>query len=87
MNDNQSDTAETNPKETPDSAMDENSVMEMDPHADKYSDPRVKITRSGILMGIGVVILGIEGEIFGRWWSGLEVDEEGGFVSVFFLSS
>lgn len=64
MNDNQSDTAETNPKETPDSAMDENSVMEMDPHADKYSDPRVKLTRSGILMGIGVVILGIVGAAF-----------------------
>ena len=28
-------------------------------HPDKYSDPRAKITRFGVLLGIGVVILGI----------------------------
>ena len=30
-------------------------------HADKYNDPRVQITRRGILMGVGVLILGIIG--------------------------
>ncbi|MGI9468133.1 MAG: hypothetical protein ACR2OA_13515 [Rubripirellula sp.] len=30
-------------------------------HLDKYSDPRAKITRSGVLLGIGVLILGICG--------------------------
>ena len=30
-------------------------------HADKYNDPRVKITRRGVMMGIGVVLLGIIG--------------------------
>ncbi len=32
-----------------------------DLHLDKYSDPRAKITRSGVLLGLGVVILGICG--------------------------
>jgi hypothetical protein len=30
-------------------------------HLDKYSDPRAKITRFGVLLGLGVVILGICG--------------------------
>lgn len=32
-----------------------------DPHADKYDDPRVSITRRGVLIGIGVVLFGIAG--------------------------
>ncbi len=34
---------------------------EPDLHLDKYSDPRAKITRSGVLIGLCVVILGICG--------------------------
>ncbi|HBV66578.1 MAG TPA: hypothetical protein DEF45_26585, partial [Rhodopirellula sp.] len=34
---------------------------ESDLHLDKYSDPRAKITRSGVLIGLGVLILGICG--------------------------
>jgi hypothetical protein len=32
-----------------------------DPHADKYNDPRVSITRRGILLGVGVACLGVIG--------------------------
>lgn len=32
-----------------------------DPHADKYNDPRARITRRGILMGFAVILLGIIG--------------------------
>ena len=32
-----------------------------DSHADKYNDPRVKITPRGIAIGIGIVVLGILG--------------------------
>ena len=32
-----------------------------DPHADKYNDPRAKITRRGILLGFTVFVLGIFG--------------------------
>jgi hypothetical protein len=38
-------------------------------HADKYSDPRVSITRRGILLGLGVLAFGIAGaalSIYGR---------------------
>ncbi|MFK8112738.1 MAG: hypothetical protein AB8B91_11070 [Rubripirellula sp.] len=31
------------------------------PHADKYNDPRAKITRRGILIGVAVLVLGILG--------------------------
>ena len=33
----------------------------IDPHADKYNDPRVSITRRGILIGVVVAILGVVG--------------------------
>ncbi len=32
-----------------------------DLHADKYNDPRAKITRRGVLMGLGVLLLGMIG--------------------------
>lgn len=32
-----------------------------DPHADKYNDPRAKITRRGILLGLAVFVLGVIG--------------------------
>ena len=32
-----------------------------DPHADKYNDPRAKITVRGILLGVAVLVLGIIG--------------------------
>ncbi|MGC6551623.1 MAG: hypothetical protein ACON5D_19910, partial [Rubripirellula sp.] len=32
-----------------------------DPHADKYNDPRVQITRRGIAIAIGVGLFGIAG--------------------------
>ncbi|QDT12394.1 hypothetical protein [Planctomycetes bacterium K23_9] len=32
-----------------------------DAHADKYNDPRAKITRRGVLIGIGVLLFGILG--------------------------
>jgi hypothetical protein len=44
-------------------------ASELDRHADKYNDPRAKITRRGILIGVGVVLLGILGaaaSIYGR---------------------
>ncbi len=39
----------------------ESAAAAVEPHADKYNDPRAQITRRGILMGIGVVLLGIVG--------------------------
>lgn len=36
-------------------------VQPSDPHADKYNDPRARITRRGILMGLAVLVLGIIG--------------------------
>ena len=44
---------------TPEAGPDASSGADL--HLDKYSDPRAKITRSGVLLGIGVVILGICG--------------------------
>ncbi len=41
----------------------------VDPHADKYNDPRAKITRRGIWMGIGVAVFGVVGaaaSVYGR---------------------
>jgi hypothetical protein len=41
----------------------------VDPHADKYNDPRAKITGRGIGMGLAVILLGIVGaaaSIYGR---------------------
>ena len=40
-----------------------------DPHADKYNDPRARITGRGILMGLAVVVLAVVGaaaSIYGR---------------------
>ena len=42
---------------------------DVDLHADKYNDPRVKITKRGLLMGVGVVLFGVVGaaaSIYGR---------------------
>lgn len=44
-----------------DSSIDTQENVAADPHADKFNDPRAKITRRGVLMGIGVVVLGIVG--------------------------
>jgi len=60
MNDNLSDT-DANSQLRPGSEPDRSDPPVADLHQDKYSDPRVQITRRGILMGIGVVILGIFG--------------------------
>ncbi|MDA7864619.1 hypothetical protein N9B24_00690 [bacterium] len=60
MNDNLSDTDKNSPL-PPTSKTDSNVSTDADLHLDKYSDPRVKITRTGILMGVGVVIIGILG--------------------------
>ena len=40
-----------------------------DPHADKYNDPRVKITGRGIALGVGVILFSMVGaaaSIYGR---------------------
>ena len=60
MNNNLSDTDihSTTPA-TPEAGPD--ALHEPDLHIDKYSDPRAKITRSGVLLGIGVLVLGICG--------------------------
>lgn len=60
MNNNLSDTEihSTSPA-TPEAGPDASSSSDL--HLDKYSDPRAKITRSGVLLGFGVVILGICG--------------------------
>ncbi|MCG8650761.1 MAG: hypothetical protein MI861_13065, partial [Pirellulales bacterium] len=34
-----------------------------DPHADKYNDPRVRVTRRGILVGLGVVVFAVVGAV------------------------
>lgn len=39
----------------------DSAAAQVDPHADKYNDPRAKITRRGIWMGVGVFVLGIIG--------------------------
>lgn len=36
-------------------------------HADKYNDPRAKVTRRGVLIGVGVVLLGIAGSALSIW--------------------
>ena len=38
-----------------------------DDHADKYNDPRVKITRKGVLIGVCVVLFGIGGAALSIW--------------------
>ena len=38
-----------------------------DDHADKYNDPRVKITKRGMLLGAVVVVFGIAGAAFSIW--------------------
>lgn len=40
-------------------------MTEHNAHTDKYNDPRVKITRRGILIGLGVVAF----SVIGTWWS------------------
>ncbi|MCC9600631.1 hypothetical protein LOC67_08660 [Stieleria sp. JC731] len=37
------------------------------PHADKYNDPRVKITTRGILIGVAIVVLGFMGSLLSIW--------------------
>ena len=39
----------------------------IDDHADKYNDPRAKLTGRGILIGLGVVVLGIFGSALSIW--------------------
>ena len=38
-----------------------NDPERVDPHADKYNDPRAKITRRGVLLGVAVAVLGCIG--------------------------
>ena len=40
---------------------DANAIQNADPHHDKYNDPRAKITKRGVLLGLGVAIFGILG--------------------------
>ena len=42
-------------------------TSQTDDHADKYNDPRVKISRKGILLGFGVVLFGIGGAALSIW--------------------
>lgn len=44
-----------------DNSIDPSDAANSDPHADKYNDPRAKITRRGLLLGLLVVALGIVG--------------------------
>ncbi len=44
-----------------DNSIDPSDTANSDPHADKYNDPRAKITRRGLLLGLLVVALGIVG--------------------------
>ena len=60
MNDNLSDT-DTNSQLIATSETDRSTPLVADLHLDKYSDPRVKITRKFVLAVIGVVLLGIGG--------------------------
>ena len=60
MNDNLSDT-DTNSQLKATSETDRSTPLVADLHLDKYSDPRVKITRKFVLAVIGVVLLGIGG--------------------------
>lgn len=48
----------TNSSESPST---ESPSISLDPHADKYNDPRVKITRRGVMLGVLVTLLGIVG--------------------------
>jgi hypothetical protein len=38
-----------------------------DDHADKYNDPRVRITRKGLLIGVCVLLFGIGGSALSIW--------------------
>lgn len=60
MNNNLSDTQTDSPA-TPDPGTEARAGHQPELHADKYSDPRAKITRTGVLLGIGVLFLGICG--------------------------
>ncbi|OYP37500.1 hypothetical protein [Rhodopirellula sp. MGV] len=42
-------------------------VASSDPHSDKYNDPRVKITKRGILLGLFVIAFGIVGGGLSIW--------------------
>lgn len=44
-----------------DKSIDPSIESNLDPHADKYNDPRAKITKRGLLLGLMVVVLGILG--------------------------
>ena len=43
------------------------SDAKMDGHADKYNDPRVTISRRGILLGVAVVCFGVAGSALSIW--------------------
>ena len=60
MNDNLSD-PDPNSRTTTGPEPDFNAIPNSDPHYDKYHDPRVKITKRGVLLGFGVLVLGILG--------------------------
>lgn len=42
-------------------------TSQTDDHADKYNDPRVRITRTGILIAIAVILFGIGGTALSIW--------------------
>jgi hypothetical protein len=44
-----------------DNSIDPSDAANLDPHADKYNDPRAKITGRGLMLGLLVVVLGIVG--------------------------
>jgi hypothetical protein len=42
-------------------------TLQTDDHADKYNDPRAKLSRRGVLLGIGVVLFGMVGAGLSIW--------------------
>jgi hypothetical protein len=48
-------------------------------HADKYNDPRAKITTRGIAIGIGVVVLGIFGAVLSIYGRKTRLEQTTGF--------
>lgn len=45
----------------------ESNAPEKDDHSDKYNDPRVNISRRGIMLGLGVVCFGVAGSALSIW--------------------
>lgn len=60
MNDNLSD-PDTNSLTTAGTEPDSTAAQNADPHYDKRHDPRAKITKRGVLLGLAVVVFGILG--------------------------